>query len=133
MKKAVKALLIDQENKILTMYRSATHPKWAHQIDFPGGVVEKGEDDIDALIREIKEECGFTIDRSMVKKLSTYKTPIITRDIFAVYLKNSPNVKISWEHESYRWVAIDTLLNMKIPNNTDRYVTEIIKCIKLLD
>jgi len=37
-------------------------PQWCENgYDFPGGHIDLGEDNIDALVREVKEETGFTV------------------------------------------------------------------------
>lgn len=38
-----------------------------------GGKIEKGEDDIECLIREVKEEVGCDIDSSSIKFLTTFE------------------------------------------------------------
>lgn len=48
--------VVVRDNKVLIS------PQWKDNgFDFPGGRIDKGEDHIDGLIREVKEETGFVI------------------------------------------------------------------------
>ena len=77
-----KALVYNPDGKILTLFRSATHPHLAHYVDFPGGEVEGNE----------KPEVA------------------IAREIGKTTLPNTPKVHLSWEHERYEWLSAEELL-----------------------
>jgi len=55
----VVAAVIEQDGKILVSLR---HPKGERpaQWEFPGGKIEKGENEQEALVRELQEELGVT-------------------------------------------------------------------------
>ncbi len=53
---AVDAIVINS-GKILLIRRGKD--PWKNTLAFPGGFVDKGEDPKDAVIRELKEECGL--------------------------------------------------------------------------
>jgi ADP-ribose pyrophosphatase YjhB (NUDIX family) len=57
-------LLIIQDNKILLCH--PTGSKWWGTYGIPKGIVEEGEDVIDAAIRETKEEVGIEIPKQWV-------------------------------------------------------------------
>lgn len=52
--------------------------RWDGRMGFPGGTVNAGEDLIDALVREIKEEIGITIKPEKVHPIVTHETRIVT-------------------------------------------------------
>jgi 8-oxo-dGTP pyrophosphatase MutT (NUDIX family) len=55
--------IIIKNNKIYMM-----HSKKYRYYKFPGGGIEKGESEIDALIREVKEESGLKVIRKSIKE-----------------------------------------------------------------
>lgn len=68
--KRVKILLVNSKNEIMLGY---SH----HNYQFPGGHVEEGEELIDTVIREIKEETGIVLNikslEPFAKALGYYK------------------------------------------------------------
>ncbi len=78
--------------------------------EFPSGNAECGENLIDALIREIKEETSITINKDDVKLCSfsqyeSEKADYIKCSVqlnFLVNLKQKENVVISEEHADYK-------------------------------
>ena len=61
--------LINSENHVLISKR-AKGLEFGGFWEFPGGKVEKGESLIDALLREIKEELGLTLNSSCISPLT---------------------------------------------------------------
>ncbi|MGA4839826.1 (deoxy)nucleoside triphosphate pyrophosphohydrolase [Streptomyces sp. G45] len=57
----VAAALYDDEGRLLAARRSAP-PELAGRWELPGGKVEPGERDEDALVRELKEELGVDVE-----------------------------------------------------------------------
>jgi len=124
--KVVGAVIINNENKILIAKRKMDDScagKW----EFPGGKIEEGETQEEALIREIKEELdievkigNFITENSTVSKnkhltLYTY---------FAEFL--SGEIKII-DHEKINWVTKKELLHYNFTEadfKTIRILTE---------
>jgi mutator protein MutT len=54
------ALIVDAEGRILLARRAAEieNGKW----DLPGGYLEEGEDPVEAMVREVREETGLEIE-----------------------------------------------------------------------
>jgi 8-oxo-dGTP pyrophosphatase MutT (NUDIX family) len=111
-----KALVYNPEGKILTLFRSNTHPHLAHYVDFPGGEVEANEKAEVAIAREIEEETKIKIDPA---KLSVVQSGTLKDSddkgetlyyLGKVTLTNTPEATLSWEHERYEWLAADELL-----------------------
>ena len=107
MKRAAKALIRDGEGKILVLYPSKTHPHLAHDIDLPGGEIEHLERLERGLSRELVEETGLALKFSRSHRRHVWRPARIARryHLYETVLGDSQPVKISWEHESYRWMS----------------------------
>ena len=112
MKIVAKAVIIDDKDYYLLMKRSA-HPRFPGDPDLPGGTVEAGESSIEAMIREVEEEAGITLDPHTVKHLfegDTYSRHHTVYSLYEAHVKRRPTVHISWEHDSYEWVSREEFL-----------------------
>ena len=112
-----KALLIDADNQMLVLRRSETHPTLAGQSDLPGGVIDRGEEPGEALIREIYEETGLSVDFFALKLVYSgtefYKSSYI-RMLYVVRLDTSaPKVRLSFEHDQTKWLPISELAKIE--------------------
>jgi 8-oxo-dGTP pyrophosphatase MutT (NUDIX family) len=100
MERVSKAVIFDGDGKILILKRA---PKlitkdvpWGW--DLPGGHIEKGEKDIQAMAREVKEETGLAIIRAP----DWYMLEKETR--FFLIEEWSGKVSLSEEHAEYEWI-----------------------------
>lgn len=123
MSNSAKAILFDINGRILVLYRSDTHPRHAHHLDFPGGLIDEGEQPIDAVSREIIEETGINVPASELTLVKTHHPRIGSTQRF--YVANldlsTPDIMISWEHESYKWLTLDEFMAEPIPAAADIY------------
>jgi 8-oxo-dGTP diphosphatase len=109
-----KAILLDSNDDFLLLQRSDSHPRLAGFYDLPGGMIEKGEEPGDAVLREIKEETSLEIDKQNIRVLYA-TTKLISGKSFPTLLyvaridASKPHVTISWEHKTYDWAPLDKL------------------------
>ena len=128
MKLIAKVLVVDKHGDVLVLRRSSSHPNYAHHWDFPGGEVEHGENPASAAAREIEEETGITIGPTMLdlgfdKRLSDQ----LTHMLFVTNLDSAkPSVATSWEHDTHKWLDINTLLAETMPDTADPYYKNVI-------
>jgi len=92
--------------------------------DFPKGLVEPGEQPLDAALREVREETtlenltfdwgtGF-IDTGPYNKGKISRYYIARSDVTRVYLPINPELGFP-EHQEARWVGFDTALSLVSP------------------
>ena len=72
MKKSAGVIIILNKNKVLLCH--PTNSRWFGTYSFPKGGIEKNESEIDAAIRELREESSVVVDKSQI---SNIKDPII--------------------------------------------------------
>ena len=107
----VVAALIKKDKKVLIAKRSTGDSNTLGKWEFPGGKVEVGETEKQAIEREIKEEFEMDIkaNRFIINNICEYPTKTIDLRLYECkYL--SGEFKLH-DHFEYAWVAIDELLN----------------------
>ena len=98
------------DKKILLLRRSIHETSFHGMYELPGGKLEEGETPKEAALIETKEEAG--LDVRIVQTLQ----PHIDHDMKKVYHgfvgapKKGAKVKISEEHDEYKWVSIKQAL-----------------------
>ncbi len=119
-----KAILFDEEKKLLTMRRTKTAPSRPLHWDLPGGDIEMGEDLKKDIAREIKEETKLKVKNieiiDAVGGFNDKKEFWITICYAAQPI--SKNVKLSYEHNDYRWVTVDEFLKLKISPRIRKFI-----------
>jgi 8-oxo-dGTP diphosphatase len=76
--------------------------------EFPGGRVEEGEDLIEALIREVKEETGLDVEVGpLISVYSNLKTPTVIFGFKCKYI--SGELTTSEETLDFRWSTRDNV------------------------
>ena len=121
---AVRALITDEDDKILILKRSVdskTNPgKW----ELPGGKVDQGEPFDQALIREVLEETQLKISLDNVIGASQQNLPLIR----AVHIIISGKIvegelNLSDEHEGYAWEYLENLKDYELADWLEYFIT----------
>ena len=103
----VVAAVIYQDGKILAAQRG--YGEFKGGWEFPGGKIEPGETQEQAIVREIQEEMAATIE--VVEKLGTveydYPNFYLTMHCFWTTVKDGKLCLL--EHEGAQWVDKDTI------------------------
>lgn len=110
----IKALIRNEEGKILlfetNIKGSVLQPHW----DFPGGRIHQNERISETLKREIEEETGlkdFSIGDLLYSGISNFRIPYDQRDIGLVLfvydckINDKDKITLSNEHFSFDWFA----------------------------
>jgi len=112
------AIVFIKENdiKYLILYKKA-NPPYRESWDFPRGLIDEGEKEIEAVVREVKEETGiqylkFVKDFREQIEVFYRKEGILVRKTITYYLAetNNDKVTVSSEHNDYAWLPIDDAL-----------------------
>ena len=119
-----KAIVFNEEGKLLTLHRTSTAPSNPDKWDFPGGDLDFGEDAIKGIIREIKEETGLE-----VKDLKPFdvESHIYENEEFWVTIAYTAKVIVdkvvlSFEHDEFKWVTPEEFLRLESPDKLKRFV-----------
>jgi 8-oxo-dGTP diphosphatase len=108
----VVAAVIEKKGKILCVQRGLSSLDYiSYKWEFPGGKIEQGETEKEALRREIKEELEMEI--VVGKKVGTiahqYPDFYLTMHAFHCTSKQEPTLT---EHVAYRWLNVRELENI---------------------
>ena len=110
--KSVGAIVVNQAGLYLLLNRADKNSDFW---EFPKGHQSEGENDIQTLKRELKEETGiekFELIKSFAGKNEYVSSSTGNTRIILLYLIKVPNDKviISQEHKEYVWVTFDDAL-----------------------
>lgn len=113
----VKVLVINDKNEvlILTVGEYKGRPDKSFKPDLPGGLVDPGESELDAVIRELREESGISVDSDLIKLLYTkteffeLENKSVSKLLYLLKFTSTPEVTTSWEHSKYEWVSLEDL------------------------
>lgn len=111
MKIIVVAALIKKDGKVLIAKRATGDQNVLGKWEFPGGKVEQGESEKDAIEREIWEEFDIRVkaQRYLVNNVCEYPTKIVDLRLYSCeYLSGEYHLQA---HSEYQWVTIEELSN----------------------
>ena len=122
--------LIRKGNSFLVTRRAPDDDYMPEYWDVPGGTLDFGEDLLDALKREIKEEIGLKVKIGPVISVCGYLSNP-SRHQFQItyaceYISGEINLDLA-EHDEYRWVTIKELGKLKRIGFLDQLYKELKK------
>lgn len=112
-----KILIIDKQKRglILMLGKHLKSPEKSFLPDLPGGIVDVGESELSAAIREVQEECGIDLDPAKIQLVYTQtayyekENKTVSKLLYVAYVEDAPEVTLSWEHSDYKWIPVDEL------------------------
>lgn len=115
----VKVVIVNDKNEILLVKRPKDDHHGAGKWDLPGGNLEEGENILDGVKREIKEEIGIEVKLENIIYVNDFekkyaekhdfdgqKTFTNGKGIRILAFYESGEIKLSDEHSEYKWVDI---------------------------
>jgi len=110
---AVRAIIKDKEGRCLLLRRSKANKTNTCVWEFPGGKTEPGENFADALVREVKEECG--LDVVPLQAVGAVQTDLPNIHVVHLIMEAqlvSGTVRLSKEHDQSAWVPVQDLAGL---------------------
>ena len=106
----VVAAIIFKGNKILCVQRGLNKYNYiSKKYEFPGGKIEVGESDEDALKREILEELSMDIEIKKFIMTVNHQYPDFNLNMKAYKCSSKNNAIILSEHIDYKWLETNKL------------------------
>ena len=106
--RVVAAVLVDRSGRVLIAQRPPG--KWqAGRWEFPGGKIELGEDEAQAVVRELAEELGVRVDAS--QRLAVFRHDYLDRSVeigLWLVLRHEGEVR-GLDGQALRWVTVAEL------------------------
>jgi 8-oxo-dGTP diphosphatase len=103
---SVKVLVLDDSDRCLLLRRSMVSKGNPGKWDLPGGKVDAGESFDEALLREVEEETGLTVD--LHGTVGTAESDLPDRKVVYLVLHGrvtSGEIVLSSEHDEAAWFA----------------------------
>lgn len=110
---SVVAALITHDNKILCMQRKESKYDYiSRKFEFPGGKIEEGESEVDALKRELMEEMDMEVKvgNKFLSVEHEYPDFVLNMQVYACQASSTEFVRK--EHISHVWAPKQELLTL---------------------
>jgi mutator protein MutT len=107
--------LLVREGRVLFVHRNPARA-WAPNCwDAPGGHIEQGESDLEALARELREELGIELCPADTRLVARLKGADFDARVFLVgSWSGEPENKAPEEHDDIAWLDEDTLARLTL-------------------
>ena len=110
-----KTFLVAADGKLLMLRRSATDRLLPGKLDLAGGWLDEGEEPLEGLIREIKEEVGIDMKPADLtlgySSSNSFLGPKTTCYLFVGKLPEKYEVHLSYEHDAWFLLSLDEVLS----------------------
>lgn len=121
LKRNALAIIFNDSMHVLLLKRSSNEEHWMpSKWALVGGGVEDGEEPVEAVQREIKEETGLEINNFIEKFVLQRNEDSVEHMFIAKYNGNNDDVELNHEHDDFDWYSIEQIKNLdSVPNLLD--------------
>jgi 8-oxo-dGTP diphosphatase len=113
---AVKAVILDEQQRCLLIRRSATNQHFVGCWEWPGGKVDAGEEFAQAVVREAREEVGLDVEITGLAGATQFEMPKVQVVLLCLRTRIvGGTLKLSEEHDDSAWVPLAELALWKLP------------------
>ena len=105
----VVAAFIERDDHILIARRSTGDPNVLGKWEFPGGKIEQGESDVDALKREIREEMKCDLEVLDKVTTTTYEYDFAVIQLTTYKCRLQKQMPTLTEHKQIQWLNAEDL------------------------
>lgn len=125
---AVKAIIFNSKNQVLVLCEALRPGRTqAGKYGLPGGRVNTGEHYLDALHREVLEETSLNIQIGEIVYSGEWRPVIkgVTHQIIGMFFVckiKSGVIKLSSEHNDYKWISQDQIGDFKFMQPDDKAI-----------
>lgn len=104
-------LVIKSDGSILLLLRSKDDENEPLSWDLPGGGLDRPETIENGFQREVEEETGLHV--TGIEILGAYETEDNSLQLITKCTTTDTDVKISSEHEGYKWVSLEEMMSVQ--------------------
>ena len=123
----VVAAVVTDGNRYLCTQRLRSRKLYkSEHWEFPGGKVEEGECDHEALIREIREEMGWDIFVGKQLAVVEHEYPDECITLVAYHCKGSEQPFTLYQHLDARWLTLEEMDELRW-TDADRKIIEVLR------
>lgn len=98
--------------------------------EFPGGKIEPGESPEKALERELSEELAIDVEVGPLQFASTHQYGDVGILLLFYQIKFWKGQPKALHHTDIKWIHIDDLMNLELPEANKKVLTQIIAAVQ---
>ncbi len=124
-KLAVKAIILDQQNRCLLIRRSTACRSFVGKWEWPGGKLDDGEDFATALVREVHEETSLGIEITEFAGATGFEMPALHVVLLCMEARALGSaIRLSDEHDEFAWVPLTELSQWALADHVRPFMLE---------